>query len=102
MQERTTIEPNHTAEVNVSIEELQESLLTGDSLDSLQCEVKEIQQKRRKQEIESVENPILKGRFIAELKQIQGKEANKEAELQELLRLWGNTEEGEEWREEEC
>ena len=86
------IEPNHTTEAKVSIEELQESLLTGYGLDSLRGEVKEIWRKRRKQEIESVENPILKGRFIAELKQIQGKEANKEAELQELLWLWGNTE----------
>ena len=54
-------------------------------------ELEEVKRQRRKQEseIETLENPILKGRFIADLKRIQDEEAAKEAEYQELAAAVG-------------
>ena len=79
------------AETAVSAEELQESLRARDRMDTLRRELEEVRRRRRKQEaeIETLENPILKGRFIADLKSIQDEEAAKEAEYQELAAAFG-------------
>jgi len=70
----------------VSAEELQESLRARDRMDTLRRELEEVRRRRRKQEaeIEGLENPILRGRFMADLKALQDEEAAKEAECQEL------------------
>merc|ERR1719474_1610573 len=73
-------------ETAVSAEELQESLRARDRMDTLRRELEEVKRQRRKQEseIEGLENPILRGRFMADLKALQDEEAAKEAECQEL------------------
>ena len=88
------LEANHgeeMAETAVSAEELQESLRARDRMDTLRRELEEVRRRRRKQEaeIETLENPILKGRFIADLKRVQDEEAVKEAEYQELAAAIG-------------
>jgi len=79
------------AETAVSAEELQESLRARDRMDTLRRELEDVRRRRRKQEteIETLENPILKGRFMADLKTIQDEEAAKEAEYQELAAAIG-------------
>ena len=79
------------AETAVSAEELQASLRARDRMDTLSRELEEVRRRRRKQEaeIETLENPILKGRFMADLKTIQDEEAAMEAEYQELAAAIG-------------